>query len=294
MILATFQNERVYEGNLNFLNAVYPMPSLSAVVIDHLAEPALGVLGNPHPATSLLFREDSFDPTTRVRRGRFYVADSPSIREWQSPRVNHYPYAQPIAGRPLSFPMNAYRSIHTSHPPRKPLIFLGSAVYATAWHILAAERLFNDETLFILKAANALGTLPDIAENSLPAAWRSQIMREGDKVADAALKYMPVPIVDVCREFARIILAAWLSTIGKAPTGDLGDLIKAIPNDRSGIASAAGVINRLHPRGKSSEQERQAQRGIDLREICDEDGELSISLVGFLLREFGWAPPTNR
>jgi hypothetical protein len=25
MILAIFQNERVYEGNQNFLNAVYPM-----------------------------------------------------------------------------------------------------------------------------------------------------------------------------------------------------------------------------------------------------------------------------
>ena len=30
---------------------------------------------------------------------------------------------------------------------------------------------------------------------------------------------MPVPIVDVCREFARVALAAWLQTIGVAPKG---------------------------------------------------------------------------
>ena len=33
MILAIFQNERVYEGNEVFLNAVYPMPSLSKIVV---------------------------------------------------------------------------------------------------------------------------------------------------------------------------------------------------------------------------------------------------------------------
>ena len=31
MILAIFQDERVYEGNENLLNAVYPMPSVSSV-----------------------------------------------------------------------------------------------------------------------------------------------------------------------------------------------------------------------------------------------------------------------
>ena len=102
---------------------------------------------------------------------------------------------------------------------------------------------------------------------------------------------MPEYIVDVCREFARVILAAWLPTVEQRELqgDDLGNLIKAVPRDRVGVKSAAKIINRLHPRGKSSEQERQAQGGRSLRDVSDEDGELSISLVGFLLREFGWA-----
>ena len=104
-----------------------------------------------------------------------------------------------------------------------------------------------------------------------------------------AHNYMPVPIVDVCREFTRVILAAWLPTVGGEPKGDLGDLIKVVPPDRVGIKLAATIINWLHPRGKSSEQERQAQRGADIRDVSAEDGELSVSLVGFLLRELRWA-----
>ena len=169
----------------------------------------------------------------------------------------------------------------------RPLIFIGDASYNTAWHVIGAERLFNSETLFTLKSANTLGILPDLDKGALPPEKRKQILEGFEKVADAAHKY--VPIVDVCREFVRVILAAWLPTVGREPKGDLGNLIKEVPDERVGIKSAAGIINRLHSRGKSSERERQAQKGRDIRDVSDEDGKLSVSLVGFLLREFGWA-----
>jgi hypothetical protein len=87
---------------------------------------------------------------------------------------------------------------------------------------------------------------------------------------------------------ARVTLAAWLQADGKDAKGDLGDLLKIVPIDCVGIKSAAGIINRLHPRGKSAEQEKQARQGRQLRDVCDEDAKLSISLIGFLLREFEW------
>jgi hypothetical protein len=149
--------------------------------------------------------------------------------------------------------------------------------------------LFNGETLFTLKSANTLATLPDIVEGALPTERRNQILERVEKVAHVVHNYMPVPIVDVCGEFARVILAAWLPTVGEESKGDLADLIKAVPGDRVGIKSAAKIINRLHARGKASERERQVQKGRDIRDVSDEDGELSVSLVGFLLREFGWA-----
>jgi hypothetical protein len=190
--------------------------------------------------------------------------------------------------------MKTYCPLQSAYPASKSsklLIFLGDAGYRTPWHVIGAEWLFNGETLFTLKSANTLGTLPDLVEGALPTVRRKQILDGFEKVADAAHKYMPVPIVDGCREFARVILAAWIPTVGgNEPKGeDLGDVIKAVPCDYVGIKSAAEIINRLHPRGKSSEQERQAQKGRDIRDVSDEDGELSVSLVGFLLREFRWA-----
>ncbi len=290
MILAIFQNERVYEGNVNLLNAVYPMPSLSPVVVGEITQ---RFFGNRYPTTPPLFREDSFDPTTRIRRGRIYCLDNPQ-GQYDAQRVNHYPYAPPTSDRARFYNMTTYCSSQPAGPApasMRLLIFLGDAGYKTAWHVIGVERLFNGETLFTLKSANTLGTLPNLDEVALPTERRKQICEGFEKVADAAYKYMPVPIVDVCREFARVILAAWLPTVGQPePQGDdLGGVIKAVPDNRVGIKSAAGIVNRLHSRGKSSEQELQTQKGYDIREVSDEDGELSVSLVGFLLRELGWA-----
>jgi hypothetical protein len=86
------------------------------------------------------------------------------------------------------------------------------------------------------------------------------------------------------------MLAAWLPVVGvESSKGDLADLIKKIPAANEGLRAAARIINRLHPRGKSSERERQADRGKDFRGVSSEDAELSVALIGFLLREAGWA-----
>jgi hypothetical protein len=105
---------------------------------------------------------------------------------------------------------------------------------------------------------------------------------------DVALKYLPVPVVDACREFARILLAAWLPTIGKRAQGDLASLINMTPSDYIMVKSAASIINRMHPRGKSSEHQTQRGKGRELWEITLEDSEISVGLIALLLREFGW------
>jgi hypothetical protein len=100
MMLAIFRNGRVYEGDGYSLNALYPMPSLAHVVLDPRTQTFPEFLGSFPPVVSPLFREDSFDPTTRIRRGRFYTPQSPSNKEWNTERVNHYPYGRPMGGPP--------------------------------------------------------------------------------------------------------------------------------------------------------------------------------------------------
>ena len=220
MILAVYRNLRVYEGEFS-LDALYPKPNLSHVIGNPITQALPEFVGELNQTVLPLFREDSFDPTTRIRRGRFYTPDSPNKKEWPFDRVNHYPYGPDVGGRPASYWMDVYRPLQP-HPAQKPLVFLGSVNNRTAWQVIDSERLSNDETLFTLKSANTFGLLPDIIENALPPEKRLQILQGVAKVADVAQIYMPEPIVDVCREFTRVIVAAWLPTVGKEPKGDLG------------------------------------------------------------------------
>lgn len=284
MLLAIADGERVFEGNEIFLNAVYPMPRLSKVW-DHDD----AIFGSKSFISEPIFREDFFDPTTRIRRGRFYVPCDPDRKQWQDDRVNYYPY--PHSAGESSPWFKAYQSFIPNTQikvSKRPIMSLGDSTYRTVWNIIDGERLFNGETLFTLKSSNTMGVLPDLNESALPREKRVDILESIEKVADAAHKYLPVPIVDVCRESARCMLAAWLPTVGGTPKGDLGKIIKNIPGAYVGIRSSAEIINRLHPRGKSSERDRQAEEGKHIRDISHEDGEFSVSLIAFLLREFRW------
>ena len=159
-----------------------------------------------------------------------------------------------------------------------------------SWRIVDAERLFNGETLFTLKSMSALGTLPELIEEKLPEEKKTEIREGFEKVVDVAPIQIAESVVDVCREFARLLLAAWLPTIDvTGASGDLDNLIKKVPEPQVGVANAASIIKRLHSRGKSSERERQAGRGQEVRPLSNEDASLAVSLIGFLLRDFGWA-----
>jgi hypothetical protein len=187
--------------------------------------------------------------------------------------------------------MDTYEPLQPPNPARGsalPLILLGDTGHKTAWRIVGSERLFIGETLFTLKSANTMGILPELILDALPEEKREQVAQAYEKVADAAYTYLPESVVDICREFVRTMLAGWLPTIGQEPKGDLGDLIRLVPADHVVLKSAAAIVGRLHARGKSSEKERQAGKGRELRAVSREDGDLAIGLVACLLREFGW------
>jgi hypothetical protein len=124
----------------------------------------------------------------------------------------------------------------------------------------------------------------------LPPEDRSAILQGVEKVAGAANRYLAVSTIDICRDFACQTLASYLQTKETDPGHhDLANLVKKVPEESVGIKSAASLIGRLHARGKSAEQRRQAQKGNAIPPVSDADAELSVSLVGFLLRQFGWA-----
>lgn len=278
-ILALWKNN-YYEGSSAAVHIIRPMP-----VISPASCPFIQKAG----PVEVIFREDSFDPVTRIRRGRLYMGGRGAHR-WDLVWVDdkrqwNWANFQPDASYDTWTPGVGPEMVTGQ------IVELGTGGFATKWRIIDVERISIGHILFTLRAHSFFGVIP---------ALRTTITdREGTPVSDesvqaalAALvdafhRQLPTPTADVARETARVILATWVGETAKSD--DLGEVIKKIPPDRAVVVNAARIISRFHPRGKSAELERQASRGKDLRPISFDDAEASVRLVGLILREIGWA-----
>lgn len=64
-----------FEGTRQGLRAIYPTPVISPALCDFIK------------SKEVLFREDSFDPVTRIRRGRLYVEEQHG-EKWSKEQVD--------------------------------------------------------------------------------------------------------------------------------------------------------------------------------------------------------------
>jgi len=243
-----------------------------------------------------IFREDSFDPVSRIRRGRFY--------EWGSGRsqpdrwwVHKHPvlpddigHRNPegrIAKQLITFSVmsNVGQRLLTS--PRT-LVVLGAGDAITVWNIVSVEKAGNNEDMVTLRARSNLGFLPDLILDAIPASARERVAAAITKVVDGAHRSSGITVVDLCRDALVVILSTHLQhDLGSAieiNEKDLADLISALPEKMKLFRSVADVVCKLHPRGKSNEQYRRSTR-----DVTDTDGMLAIEALGFALRDLGWA-----
>jgi hypothetical protein len=253
------------------------------------------------------FREDSFDPLTRIRRGRLYRDGAPQHPSWWSAsQVCNGVYGPLIGIASDQFDIDGRATILQSGEhaiTRHSVIQMGAGDFWTAWRVVDVETNVFGQQVFTLRGQSLLGALPepatelpDQAGNPLEPDKLKDVRDSLDRLVDTYHRLQPVPTVDAARETARVIVAAW---VGKDAYGkDLGEIIKKVPCEGSKkpenrcIAQwAASIISRFHPRGKSAEQEKQEPEGVMLRSVVDEDAECAAHLVGLLLREFGWAKP---
>ncbi len=279
----------VYEGDLYVLRAIHPIPVITTARCE-FTEP---MPGNPQ---GIVFREDSFDPVARIRRGRFY-RENGDLHQLSPDHVHNYPFGPHVGVRGGSWDADSRYVVVEHVPPgiqlEKSRVVLGSGDFETLWRVVGAEKTSIGHLLFTLRALSSLGMLPMLANkikshggdavDSLP------IQDTLEHIVKTFHVQQPIQIIDVCRESARVILAAWIGS--SADTKDLGKVIARIPEGKEIIRQAAFVINRLHPRGKSAEHEQQAAKGLKLRHLVDEDAETSVHLIGLILRDIGWAAP---
>jgi hypothetical protein len=283
----------VYEGTSKLGFAVWPSPVISVATvfqsdIELTNVPERTDLG----FAQLVFREDSFDPVTRIRRGRFYNrGDAAQPQEW---RVQQHPAFKEEVGVARDYDGYLKKQLFGFHIWAARLhlrashvrVVLGIRDGMSIWRVVGVEQISTGEDLVTLKAQANLGVLPEISEDQIPDIGRTRVLQSIEKLVDTAYRAGPESVVDRCRDVGAAVLGAYFEA---RQTGaiqkDLGELAKiAAQEKRFMIENAARLLCLLHARVKPNEQIR---RNVDGPR--EEDAALAIECAGTILREVGWA-----
>jgi hypothetical protein len=284
-----------YEGKTMYGHAIWPSPTITVATISprNTVSATSSIIESSDLARAkLLFREDSFDPVTRIRRGRFYQHHGGSQpAEWSvqpHPAYSAEPSIQDARGfakkRLYSFSPWPARH-HLNRKIDRPTVFLGIQNSATIWSVIDIEHISTGEDLVTLKAKSAYGIIPDLLVEKIPKEHRKRIEESIETLLNNAFRAGPESVIDCCRDSASALLGAYFhSENSSSPTFDLAKLAKiAEQNELSVVASSSRIIARLHPRRKPNEKNLR-----QLRALTTEDEELAIQCLSAIIREINW------
>ena len=285
----------IYEGDYTNGHGVWPSPTLSIATllqlpIDTKQVPSSSYLSD----ANYVFREDSFDPVTRIRRGRLYKASNTRPEDWWvQPHPAYFEEANiarlngssgRLRKRILSFEGLRVPNEH-GKLNRSALIALGTSDAFTLWRIIDVERIVTGEDLLTLRARNSLGALPELNLDAIPKNGLDKLKEVLERLDNSAHRAGPEDIIESARAATQWSLGMYLAARDNDPkmlVNDLGELIKHF-KDRRILHSLIPIMASLHSRAKPNEQER-----YDTRPLMDGDGEYALVSVGLILRELGW------
>jgi hypothetical protein len=293
------QNGLIYEGKENPSHLAVPAPMVSqCMLIESAADLANLPRGMDSDPFRWVFREDSFDPVSRVRRGRLFQTFSSASWEWVT--VDAHPFSSSDFGQNRSdgrVRKELCVFIHCTELVSRPQrgeglqLAIGGAGAHSLWRILQTELTVNQDVLITLRAESAFGVLPTLELAAVPELSLKAVSDAYTRVMNVAYRDSPTSVVDQCRNLCAVLGAHWLCQLTgnkKALEDDLGACITAV-RDHFGeknqrlIRAALETVNLLHPRGKENERQR-----YNLREVSGEDAELALHAAGFVIREIGW------
>lgn len=214
----------VYEGASTWGHALWPSPVvIAATVASSVTERLAGVeTRNPH-SVPLIFREDAFDPVSRVRRGRFYERNASQPITWQV-----YPHPargseerqanrQGVISKDLvTFNSCAVSRKLSSLTEGQPLIILGNAEQFTVWTVVSVEMSLTGEEIVALRSRSSFGALPIIDIEGIPSSEKDKVLSVIDKLTEDIYRAGPESVIDRAREAATAILSAHLQSEGSA------------------------------------------------------------------------------
>ncbi len=281
----------VYEGSGHYGRAIWPTPFVTPAKFVFLSDGDIKAESSSS-AHGYRFREDSFDPIARIRRGRFYYANDGQSIEWHvqpHPAVPLEAWGMPGGSREIkkileTFNGNQIWHKYVENQRELPLVFLGVDGRFTVWRIIDIEAISTGEDLVTLRARSSLGILPSIKSNKIPESFKSKLNETLGTFVDEVHRSSPVSVIDRARDAATYVLLAYFN-LQSGEAKDLGKLIKRLEEKKLIIAmNTAQIIARLHARAKPSEQENH-----ELRAIREQDAELAVQCFGTLLCELDFA-----
>ena len=276
-----------YEGSSSWLRLMQQHPLLLPIrFVDHL------------PDAEMLFREEYFNSATRIRRGWLY--ERTDRFGWGPGCVSRHPlreYDNRNTGLTMS---KAYKAAECSVRNGWTAI-LGDNNARSHWTVVFAERAGLDAHYLTLKSKTYFGVLPEVNHEAIPEANRADILQALDAVVEAAPIQAPQPIIDACRNAACHMISAQFPGSNTNGKKDLGHIVKwlikvgkieSCAHAASAIpclldVSSSHLINQLHSRAKANAA---AQHGT--RPVSQQDANLAVDAIAFLLQDFGWAETT--
>ncbi len=243
-----------------------------------------------------LFREDSFDPGMRIRRGRFYRRDTKgqpqrwSLLPHPSVPMNHLPVNGPYYYLDMDvFRHERWKDI-VDNPSRIPLVLLGTGDAHSLWRVVDSERNAFGDDVTTLKSISYLGVLPRVNIAAIPTVGSEKAKECIDKVVDTAYTAGPESVIDRCRDAASALLAAYLSTEDIVHLKkDLGSLVKIldakpITEKKTIVINSARTIARYHARAKPN-----SKANHQTPPVYEADAELCLHCLSAIIRELGYA-----
>lgn len=274
--------------------SVYPTPTVSqARLIDKpedWSSMPTSLRGN---AFTWMFREDSYDPVTRTRRGRLYQ-DMSGASYPQDVRVRPSPSEYPGGGGGSDG--RTSKRLFVYAPCTKLLEYpnkgaglklaIGNSSSSSAWRIVQVEVTVYDDIMVTLRALTAMGVLPELDLSKVQPEFQPMVTQALDRAVNSAFRETAESVVDQCRNALVVVLSRWMVQKGadeRTLSKELGELARAIEVfEMTCTASVAKVVAKLHSRGKMNELK-------SLRPVTEDDAELAVQMLGFALREVGWA-----
>lgn len=287
----------VFEGD-SYCGAhlVWPVPVMTpAQFLDSSAKEFAGIQAGR--IVTYYFREDMFDPVSRVRRGRFYKFANTTGANWQvlpSPHVS-IPYT--TKGKDGLFQVHSLSDYHpctlsgelNNLSIAHAVVALGKEKSSTIWSIIHVETGFTGEELVTLKARQSLGALPELTFAKLPVQNGSSVQEALQTLEDDYHLASPESVVDRANEAATRILNAYLESKGSSSQNSLFKVIKTAGDleqkDKKEVArNAADIVRLLHGRTKYA-----VQQDKSVRSVREQDAELAVHCIGVMLCDLEWA-----